>query len=115
MSTLLMMSNTHTTNESLMPNKPYALMRDFVPVAPVNYSDLVIVIHPSVPTGTPKAVVERLNTQINKLPARSDLQQMWAKQGAKPITMSPAEFDKYLCADIEKWANVVKISGAKVE
>ena len=47
--TLLMMSNTHTTNETLLPNKPFQLMRDFVPVAPVNYSDLVMVIHPSVP------------------------------------------------------------------
>ena len=47
--TLLMMSNTHTTNETLLPNKPFQLMRDFVPVAPVNYSDLIMVIHPSVP------------------------------------------------------------------
>ena len=47
--TLLAMSNTHTTNESLIPNKQYALMRDFVPVSPINYSDLVIVVHPSVP------------------------------------------------------------------
>ena len=45
--TLLMMSNTHTVNETLIPNKPYQLMRDFVPVAPVNYSDLVLVVHPS--------------------------------------------------------------------
>jgi tripartite-type tricarboxylate transporter receptor subunit TctC len=46
--TLLLMSNTHTVNESLVPSKPYALLRDFVPVAPVNYSDLVLVVHPSV-------------------------------------------------------------------
>jgi tripartite-type tricarboxylate transporter receptor subunit TctC len=46
--TLLMMSNTHTTNESLVPNKPFALMKDFVAVAPVNYSDLLMVVHPSV-------------------------------------------------------------------
>ena len=46
--TLLMMSNTQTVNETLIPNKPYQLMRDFVPVAPVNYSDLVLVVHPSV-------------------------------------------------------------------
>jgi tripartite-type tricarboxylate transporter receptor subunit TctC len=44
-----MMSNTHTVNESLIPNKPYQLMRDFVPVVPINYSDLVLVVHPSVP------------------------------------------------------------------
>ncbi len=47
--TLLVMSNTHTTNESLLSNKPYELMRDFVPVAPINYSDLLMVVHPSVP------------------------------------------------------------------
>jgi len=46
--TLLMMSNTHTVNETLIPNKPFQLMRDFVGVAPINYSDLVLVAHPSV-------------------------------------------------------------------
>ncbi len=50
--TLLMMSNTHTANETLIANKPYNLTRDFVPVAPVNASDLVIVTHPSVPANT---------------------------------------------------------------
>ena len=45
--TLLMMSNTHTVNETLIPNRPYQLMRDFVPVATINYSDLVLVVHPS--------------------------------------------------------------------
>jgi len=46
--TLLVMSDTHTTNESLMPNKPYQLMRDFVAVAPINYTDLMLVVTPSV-------------------------------------------------------------------
>jgi tripartite-type tricarboxylate transporter receptor subunit TctC len=50
--TLLMMSNTHTTNETLLSNKSYALMRDFVAVAPVNSSDLVMVVHPSVEART---------------------------------------------------------------
>jgi tripartite-type tricarboxylate transporter receptor subunit TctC len=47
--TLLLMSNAHTVNESLIPNKPYALMRDFVPVAPLNYSDLVLVARSGLP------------------------------------------------------------------
>src|SRR6266700_6599199 len=49
--TLLMMSNTQTANESLvaLPQRKYELMRDLAPIAPVNYSDLVIVVHPSVP------------------------------------------------------------------
>jgi tripartite-type tricarboxylate transporter receptor subunit TctC len=46
--TLLLMSNTHTVNESLVPNRPYALLRDFVAVAPINYSDLVLVVNPQV-------------------------------------------------------------------
>lgn len=45
--TLLLMSNTHTVNETLVANKPYSLARDFVAVAPINYSDLVLVAHPS--------------------------------------------------------------------
>ncbi len=47
--TLLVMSNTHTVNESLLPNKPFQLMRDFVPVAPINYSDLVLVAKAGLP------------------------------------------------------------------
>jgi tripartite-type tricarboxylate transporter receptor subunit TctC len=235
--TLLMMSNTHTTNETLLANKPYQLLRDFVPVAPLNYSDLVVVVHPSVPakslgefialakskpgtlnyassgpgtpyhmagelfkalsgtnivhvphrgsgeartsvlgghlqmmidavstmapnieagrvralgttglkrssvlpniptvaesgvpgyeatiwlgimapTGTPQPVVEKLNVEINKVLGRPQVREAWAKQGAVPMTMTAAEFGAYLRQDIEKWARVVKLSGAKVE
>jgi tripartite-type tricarboxylate transporter receptor subunit TctC len=234
--TLLVMSNTHTTNETLVATKPFQLMRDFVPVATLNYSDLIMVVHPSVPAkdlkefialakskpgelnyassgtgtpyhmagelfkamsgtniqhvphkasgearnavigghvemmfdaittmasnaqagqvralgttgmkrseltpdvptiaeagvpgyeatiwlgimapaGTPKAIVEKLNSEINKAIARPDVKEAWAKQGAVPMIMTPAEFDTYLRADIDKWANVVKLSGAKV-
>ena len=55
--TLLMMSNTHTVNESLIAKKPFELMRDFAPVAPVNYSDLVLVVHPSVPANSLKELI----------------------------------------------------------
>src|SRR6266852_872241 len=46
--TLLMMSNTQTVNESLFSQKPYGLMRDLAPISPINYSDLILVVHPSV-------------------------------------------------------------------
>lgn len=52
--TLLMMSNAHTVNETLIPNKPFELMRDFVAVAPVNSSDLVLVANPSLKANTVK-------------------------------------------------------------
>jgi tripartite-type tricarboxylate transporter receptor subunit TctC len=233
--TLLVMSNTHTTNESLVASKPFRLMQDFVPVAPLNYSDLIMVVHPSVaakdlkefialakaqpgalnyassgtgtpyhmagelfkamsgtniqhvphkasgearnavigghvhmmfdaittmasnaaagqvraiattgtkrsaltpdvptaaeggvpgyeatiwlgimaPAGTPKPVVDKLNAEINKVIARPEVKDAWAKQGAVPMAMSVAEFEKYLHADIEKWAKVVQAAGIK--
>ena len=46
--TLLLMSNTQTANESLVPQRKYELMRDLVPIAPINYSDLVIVVTASI-------------------------------------------------------------------
>ncbi|MBI3376319.1 MAG: tripartite tricarboxylate transporter substrate binding protein [Betaproteobacteria bacterium] len=235
--TLLMMSNTHTTNESLIPKKPFELMRDFLPVAPVNYSDLVLVVHPKVPAnslaellalanakpkgmnyassgpgtpyhmagelfkamagvdivhvpykgsagartdtlggqvemmfdaittmapnvragklkafgttgklrstvlpevptvaeagvpgyeatiwlgimapaGTPASIVSRLNAEVTKIVNSAEVKEAWAKQGAVPMSMTPDEFGHYLRQDIEKWAKVVKISGAKVD
>jgi tripartite-type tricarboxylate transporter receptor subunit TctC len=47
--TLLLMSNAQTVNESLIPNKPFQLMRDFVAVAPINASDLVLVVKAGLP------------------------------------------------------------------
>ena len=235
--TLLMMSNTHTTNESLIPNKPFQLMKDFVAVAPVNYSDLIMVVHPSVPAkdlkefiayakskpgdlnyassgpgtpyhmagelfkamsgtdilhvphkgsgearnavmgghvqmmfdavtamkgnveagqvralattgdrrsavlpdvptvseagvpgyqatiwlgimaprGTPAEVVDRLNAEVGKIIAMPAIRDAWARQGAVPMAMTPAEFDAYLRKDIEKWAKVIQQAGIKVQ
>ncbi len=235
--TLLMMSNTHTTNETLLSNKPYTLMKDLAPVAPVNSSDLVMVVHPSVPAktlaefialakkepgklayassgpgtpyhmagelfkamtgtdilhvphkssgearndvmgghvqmmfdavttmkgsidaghvralgttgdkrseilpnvptvaeagvpgyeatiwlgimapaGTPKEIVDKLNAEIGKALAKPAIREAWAKQGAVPMTMTPAEFGAFLQRDIDKWAKIVQVSGAKVQ
>ena len=66
------------------------------------------------PADTPKPVIDKLNAEIVKIMARPDIKENWAKQGAVPMPMSPAEFDKYLRADIDKWGNVVKVSGAKL-
>ncbi|MGH6683108.1 MAG: tripartite tricarboxylate transporter substrate-binding protein, partial [Pseudolabrys sp.] len=65
--TLLLVSNTHTTNESLMAHKPYELMRDFVPVATVNYSDLLMVVHPSVPANTVAEFIALAKKEPGKL------------------------------------------------
>lgn len=235
--TLLLMSNTHTVNETLVPKKPFALMKDFAPIAPINYSDLLLVVHPSVPAksvkqllalakakpngmsyassgtgtpyhmagelfkamahvdilhiphkssgeartsvmsgqvemmmdaittmmpiaksgrvralattgkqrssitpdvptvseagvpgyeatiwlgimapaGTPKPIIDRLNAEITKVVSRPDVKKIWNEQGAVPMTMTPAEFGKYLNGDIAKWAKIVKLAGAQAD
>jgi tripartite-type tricarboxylate transporter receptor subunit TctC len=65
--TLLMMSNTQTANESLMQKKPYELMRDFVPVSPVNYSDLVFAVNPSVKAKTLAEFIALAEAEPGKL------------------------------------------------
>jgi tripartite-type tricarboxylate transporter receptor subunit TctC len=65
--TLLLMSNTHTVNETLVPNKPYELERDFVAVAPINSSDLVLVAHPSVPVANVRDVIQLAKDKPGKL------------------------------------------------
>ena len=65
--TLLLMSNTHTINESLIPKKPFVLMKDFVPVAPINYSELVLVVHPSVPARSVKELVQLVKSKLRGL------------------------------------------------
>src|SRR5262249_41408544 len=65
--TLLMMSNTQTANESLVPQRKYELMRDLTPIAPINYSDLVIVVHPSVPAKTLQDFIALAKSQPGKL------------------------------------------------
>src|SRR5438309_10725188 len=65
--TLLVMSNTHTVNESLLPNRPYQLLRDFVPVAPINYSDLGMVVNPSVKANTLQEFIALAKAEPGKL------------------------------------------------
>jgi tripartite-type tricarboxylate transporter receptor subunit TctC len=65
--TLLLMSNTHTVNETLLPKKPFQLMRDFVPVTPINYSDLLLVVHPSVPANNLQELIALAKSQPGKM------------------------------------------------
>jgi tripartite-type tricarboxylate transporter receptor subunit TctC len=65
--TLLLMSNAHTVNESLIPNKPFQLMRDFVAIAPINYSDLVLVATPALRSSTLKELISDAKARPGKL------------------------------------------------
>ena len=64
---LLLMSNAQTVNETLIVNKPYQLLRDFVPVAPINYSDLVLVANPALPVASTKELIKLALAKPGKL------------------------------------------------
>ena len=67
------------------------------------------------PVNVPRLVLERLNGEITKVTSRPDIRKTWNEQGAEPMVMNLAEFEKYLHADIAKWARVVKVSGARAD
>ncbi len=65
--TLLMMSNAQTVNESLVTKKPYSLLKDFVGIAPINYSDLLLVVHPRVAAKNLSELIALAKAQPGKL------------------------------------------------
>jgi tripartite-type tricarboxylate transporter receptor subunit TctC len=67
------------------------------------------------PAGTPGEIVDRLNAGIGRALARPAIREAWAKQGAVPMNMTPAEFGTFLQRDIDKWARAVQVSGARVQ
>jgi tripartite-type tricarboxylate transporter receptor subunit TctC len=91
--TLLTISNTLTANETLFPNRPYVLMRDFVPVAMFNYSELLMVVHPSVPAKTLQEFIALAKAKPGKL--------NYASAGAgTPYHMAAELFKKMTGTDI---------------
>jgi tripartite-type tricarboxylate transporter receptor subunit TctC len=60
------------------------------------------------PAGTPKPVVDLLNREINKILSRPDIQETWRRQGANTMVMAPDAFGRYVEAEIERWAKVIK-------
>ena len=67
------------------------------------------------PKGTPKAIVDRINEAVSRTANQPDVRQLWGKQGATPLVMTPAVFDKYIQDDIAKWAGVIKSANIKAE
>src|SRR5690349_24001393 len=103
------LGTTGQTRSSVMPDVPT------IAEAGLPGYEATIWLGIMAPAGTPKPIVDKLNAEINKVLARPDIKQQWASQGAEPMTMTPAEFDKYLKADIEKWAQVVQVAGIKID
>jgi tripartite-type tricarboxylate transporter receptor subunit TctC len=65
------------------------------------------------PKGTPPEIVDALNAAVNAVLADSKLKARLAELGGEPMPMTPAQFGNLIADAIEKWAKVVKFSGAK--
>jgi len=68
-----------------------------------------------VPAGTPRAIVEKLNAEINRAMKQPDVLKNFASQASDPWYSTVDEFDARLKADYEKYAKLIKLTGASVE
>ena len=67
------------------------------------------------PAGMPRAMIDRLNTELNRALAEPGLQQKLAAIGAEPAGGTPEEFAKFIRSEYAKWGDVVRRSGAKMD
>jgi tripartite-type tricarboxylate transporter receptor subunit TctC len=69
----------------------------------------------AVPTGTPQAIVQRLNEEIRAILAMPDVRARFAELGFDVVADKPDEFGEFLRAENEKWSKIAKISGTKLD
>jgi tripartite-type tricarboxylate transporter receptor subunit TctC len=65
--------------------------------------------------GTPQPILDRMHAEVVKALNSPELKETWASNGSETATMSPQDFAKYLNAEIKRWAQVTKASGAKLD
>jgi tripartite-type tricarboxylate transporter receptor subunit TctC len=99
----------------LSPSRPqgakdYGLVSEVVPG--VSALSIVGIVAPS---ATPRDLVKRISDDVSKAIRSSDLTERMTQLGMEPVGSTPGEFDALIRAEIDKWARVVKISGAKAD
>jgi len=67
------------------------------------------------PAVVPRAIVTRLNSEINRVFTQDDMKQLLANTGAEPAGMSPEQFGNFMRAELDKWARLVKAANIKIE
>ncbi|WP_263772940.1 Bug family tripartite tricarboxylate transporter substrate binding protein [Propionivibrio soli] len=67
------------------------------------------------PAGTPPAIVERINTEVNKILVLPDVKEKIAVEGGGPLGGTSQDFARFLATELPKWARLVKESGAKID
>jgi tripartite-type tricarboxylate transporter receptor subunit TctC len=91
------------------PNVPTTREAGYNDVELQNYYALFL------PAKTPRDVVAKLHDAVVKTVNTPAVRDKLVETGADPLTMTPDEFTRFLRADIEMWAKVVKAAGVKVD
>jgi tripartite-type tricarboxylate transporter receptor subunit TctC len=99
---------TGATRSDSLPGVPAAV--EFVPGYEANVWDAI-----GAPAKTPVEIIEQLNKEINAVLSDPAIKAQFARLGAEPMLMTPAEFGKYIAAETEKWGKVVKTARIKVD
>jgi tripartite-type tricarboxylate transporter receptor subunit TctC len=68
-----------------------------------------------VPAGAPRAIVDRLNAEMNRILASPDVVQKLEALALDPWTSTPEEFNARLKVDYEKYGKLIRLTGAKIE
>ena len=99
---------TTAARSPALPDTPS--LAEFVPGYETSYW-----VGVAAPKSTPAAIVERLNRTINAALDDPMMNSRLAELGASAFPASPAEFGKFIADETEKWAKVVKFSGARAQ
>jgi tripartite-type tricarboxylate transporter receptor subunit TctC len=67
------------------------------------------------PAGTPKAIVDRLNTEIGKILAMPDVKAKFEQQGVIPMHMTPEQTTQHIRSEVSKWGQVIKAANVKAD
>ena len=67
------------------------------------------------PKGTPAEIIEKLNRELNTVLAAPDMKARLVELGVVPMPMTPAEFEKFIAGEVEKWSKVIRAADIKAE
>jgi tripartite-type tricarboxylate transporter receptor subunit TctC len=67
------------------------------------------------PAGMPRAIIARLNAEVNKMVASPSFKEKIAPIGSEPMAGTPEQFAQFIKSESAKWAEVIRKSGAKID
>jgi len=99
---------TSAKRQEILPNVP--AMAEFLPGYEANGWYGVVA-----PKGTPPEIIDTLNKQVNAALADPKMRQRFTELGCDVFSGTPADFQKFIAVETEKWAKVIQFAGVKAD